>query len=658
MSAGRWSGVKGTWLMLVALVMVCASQQAPPDGATRPPVAEPEKARGQAGFVAYVEQLPDGSAQAVIYYPAQDRTEILVTTAPTKPSPFVWILPSDVVPCSPYDAPARDGKETTWVPVRDRYVYLDSVTGKVVSPDAHLGIDTYRRQLIDLVDDRALVLEYETDCEPLNPSAKLHLFRGTDSTELGRMFVEFIGSSSGTICYSLSPDRDHVSWRGPDGSYWSDLRTGRTHTLDSGERGGPDGSGVIREWRDDAADWHWEVLDTGSEWPVARGLGRIDPVSPGRVYWTIFDADEEHVLVLAPEADDDAQAPTARLYLPGRFGFRQLGRVFVEWRDGFPLLKDYCLSPDRDYLSWTGPEGSWVCKLAEGEVFPQWREHRWLADGSGFVEQWEDYLAGCRWNLFDADGEQPIASGKGRIGEISPDCVYWTIVSESWTRVEYRAHHDPPRVIRIIPGRQPSPETQIAEGPWAIDGSKVRFFAAGRRSASETIVFRITPEGHDSFVVSGKWHGEPRVLQLEDGGRIGMILRPPSSATRIDQTYSAAHDDELVVFDFDGSEKLRTDATILPDCHTVDGDSVLVVDRTPKDWRITRVNFRTGDVGLLLTCHGSSMDVHRIGASYLAMVGQGKKMPAPWDVYVGKSNERSWRFVAQNVRNIRWGPAR
>ncbi len=521
--------MKGTWLMPVALVVVCASQWGPLDRASRSAVAQPEQARGQAGFVAYVAQLPDGSAQAVIYHPAQDRTEILVTTAPTKPSPFVWILPSDVLPCSPYDAPARDGKETTWVPVRDRYVYLDSVTGKVVSPDAHLGIDIYRRQLIDLVDDRALVLEYETDCEPLNPTAKLHLFRGTDSTELGRMFVEFIGSSLMTICYSLSPDRDHVSWTGPDGSYWCDLRTGRIHTVDSGERGLP---------------------------------------------------------------------------------------------------------------------------------FPGWRRHRWLPDSSGFIEAWEKPLGAYRWNLFEADGEQPIASGKGRIGEISPDCVYWTIVNESWTRDEYRTHHDPPRVIRIIPGRQPSPETQIAEGPWAIDGSKVRFFAAGRRSASETIVFRITPEGHDSFVVSGKWHGEPRVLQLEDGGRIGMILRPPSSATRIDQTYSAAHDDELVVFDFDGSEKLRTDATILPDCHTVDGDSVLVVDRTPKDWRITRVNFRTGDVGLLLTCHGSSMDVHRIGASYLAMVGQGKKMPAPWDVYVGKSNERSWRFVAQNVRNIRWGPAR
>ena len=498
-------------VFLCLLLCGCARDSATTQGGSA--IIEPaERAREASGFIAYVVELDNGGSQAVVCYPDEDHEEIVMTREPGERPPHLWILPSDVIPSTPYVW--RDGEvvEGNWAPFEHREVYLDSVTGEVLQPDAVLGLDEYwRRQLIDLVGDRAVVLEYDTDRGPRHPTAEVCLFQGTVLTELGRVFVQHQLSSSWARYYSLSPDRNCLSWSGPGGSHWCDLRT------------------------------------------------------------------------------------------------RQ---VYAHER---------------------------LCK--------------WLPDSSGFVEQWKDQAGIHHWNLFDADSAEAVASGEGTVNEVSPDCVYWAIVNEAWTRAKYREPDDPPRLVQLIPGREPSSETRIADGPWAIEGADVRLFAAGWHSENETLLYRITPQGHVAFVLEGKSYGKPRVLQLEDGGRVGISL-----------------DDQLVILDFDANEKLRTEATFFSRSrgHALlpapsDGNFLCIAARTLGRWRIDRFNFITGEVETVLTCDAESLEVHRIGNSYFAAAHHGKGKPpwnlqAPWDLYVGDQDGKHWQLLAKSVRKLRWGP--
>ncbi len=509
--------MRQAWIALALLIgLGCGCAHEETDIATVPVASGPgessTRSTEQIPFVAYVQDTDDGGTQAVVYYPDQDRKEIVMTRQPGESRPHFWILPSDVTRSTPYRW--RDGEvvEGNWAPSEHREVYLDSMSGKVVQPDAALGLDEYwRQQLIDLVGDRAVVLEYDTDCDPLHPTATVCLLQGTDLTELGRVFVERPMSSSLARHYSLSPDRNYLSWSGPGGSYWCDLRT---------------------------------------------------------------------------------------------------KQVYAHER---------------------------LCK--------------WLPDSSGFVEQWKDLADTHHWKLFDGDSEQPVAQGEGHIREISPDGVCWAIVNEAWTRAKYREPDDPPRFVQLIPGREPSPETRIADGPWAIEGADARLFAAGWHSENETLLYRITPQGHVAFVLEGKSHGKPRVLQLEDGGRVGISL-----------------DDQLVILDFDGNERLRTEATLVSRAraHALlpapsEGNFLCIAARTLGRWRVDRFNFITGGVETVLTCDAQSLEVHRIGNSYFAVAHHGKGKPpwnlqAPWDLYLGKQDGKHWQLLANNVHRLRWGP--
>ena len=404
-------------VFLCLLLCGCTQDSATTQGGSAT-IQPAEQAREASGFIAYVVELDNGGSQAVVCYPDEDHKEIVMTREPGESPPHFWILPSDVTRSTPYVW--RDGQvvEQKWAPSEHREVYLDSMSGKVVQPDVALGLDEYwRRQLIDLVGDRAVVLEYDTDCDPHHPTAKLYLFRGAEPTELGRVFVQGPVSSSGLGYYSLSPDRNYLSWSGPGGSYWCDLRTARVR----------------------------------------------------------------------------AQA----------------------------------------------------------------RTRRGLRDGSGFIEYWQDDAGVSHWELFAADGQRAEGSGEGIVGEISPDCVYWTMINIA-------EDYDPPRFLQVIPGREPSTETRIAEGLWAIEGTDAQFiFAFRQRHHKEALVYRIRQEGYQKFTLEGNVLGRSRVLTLDDGGRVAFIVRPLSAPIRDDEPFGYVYDDELVIFDFDGNEKLRTEATLM-----------------------------------------------------------------------------------------------
>lgn len=638
-------------VFLCLLLCGCMQDSATTQGGSA--TIEPaEQAREASGFIAYVVELDNGGSQAVVCYPDQDHKETVMTREPGERPPHLWILPSDVLRSTPYMW--RDGQvvEQNWAPSEHREVYLDSMSGKVVQPDAALGLDEYwRRQLVDLVGDRAIVLEYEADCDPFHPTAKVCLFQGTDLTQLGRVFVEHQMSSGCLPHHSLSPDRNYLSWSGPEGTFWCDLRTARIHAQDLGGIGRPDARGFIKEWQDDAGIWRWELFDAATEQSVASGQNRVFELSADFVYWTLVNDEQDCVLLTVPDVDASADSPAAKLLLSRGASFAPLGRVFMAEVDGSILLKHYSLSADRKYLSWSGPDGSYWCEFPEAGPCRQRRNARGLPDGSGVIEEWRDYPGTWHWRLFDGDSEQAVARGEGRIREVSPDGVCWAIGNEAWTRAKYREPDDPPYFVQLIPGREPSPETRLADGPWAIEGADVRLFAAGWHSENETLLYRITPQGHVAFVLEGKSYGKPRVLQLEDGGRVGISL-----------------DDQLVILDFDGNEKLRTEATFFSRSrgHALlpapsEGNFLCIAARTLGRWRIDRFNFITGGVETVLTCDAQSLEVHRIGNSYFAAAHHGKGKPpwalqAPWDLYLGDQDGKHWQLLAKSVRKLRWGP--
>jgi hypothetical protein len=187
---------------------------------------------------------------------------------------------------------------------------------------------------------------------------------------------------------------------------------------------------------------------------------------------------------------------------------RELGRILVV-SPGRAVVVDWALSPDRNRLAWTGPDGSFLADLTTGEVRKQAhklvfgrlsdppserRKLHWLPDGSGFLEQW---LVGGKphWELFGPDGEGPTASGEGRVREISLDCSYWAIVNEEAMSGSYLKPGQTPRFIRPVPGHSPAPGTCVATRKWVIHDQTVEFYIVQSTGPDTYASLRVTPTG-------------------------------------------------------------------------------------------------------------------------------------------------------------------
>jgi len=494
--------VRQLWVALALLVgLGCGCAREETDIATAALASEPQdRSAEQVAFIAYVQTTDDGGTQAVVYYLDEDRKEVVASSAPGEPPLRVKILP-EAWP-ERLLGYTRGPGETV--------VYLDSATGKLLQPDLAVALeDNPRRTLVDLIEQRALVLEYEGGKREVRPTAKLYLFRGAQACELGQVFMQSPFSSMGERYYWLSTDRNVLTWEGPGGSFEVDLRTGN-----------------VQAW------------------------------------------DSQHVCTALP-------------------------------------------------------------------------------DGAGSLERWQDEAGRSRWRLYKPHSDEPVAEGEGRPLDVSPDGIYWAIVNDG-------EGHDPPRFVQLIPDREPNPETRIAEGAWAINGTEAQFwFAYRQRSRNETWVYRITPEGHDRFVLKDMILGSPRVLTLEDRGRIAAIVRPASAVCRKNEPHGFVYEDKLVLLDFEGKERLRTEGAFMPPCPAPPiEDFVCVVDRTPEQWRVNCVNFLTGGVETVLRCEAVSLEIDRVGTHYLAWAYRGEDTDAPYDLFVSKQSVKQWDVLAENVRKF------
>lgn len=365
--------------------------------------------------------------------------------------------------------------------------------------------------------------------------------------------------------------------------------------------------------------------------------------------WALIDLVGDRAVVLEHEGGH-GQRLTARLYLVRGSETIDLGRVFVQSPLSSIARTYHSLSADRNYLTWDGPDGRHRCDLRTGDVHAQEHPRKELPDGTGSIEQWQDGAGIWHWKLFDADGEQPVASGEGRIREISPGCTYWAIINDA-------EDYDPPRFVQIIPGREPSAETRIAEGPWAINGTEAQFWATRPSRDSEvSSLYRITPEGYKLFTYEGYKGGLGRVLTVENGGRVALRLRTPKTTSPgVAEGNQYTH--ELVIIDFTGNEKLRTEIGgstmgVPPPV----ADYVCVVGKILNDWQVKRINFITGEVKLVLNCSAVALNLGRVGTHYLARAYQGEGREAPYDLYVSKQNAERWDLLAGNAREVQWRP--
>ena len=276
----RWVGLLPSLVLWCGCSLVSAAPQSALPAWPGVPSAT------QVPFIAWVEVAPEGSGRAVVYYPQEDRQEVLATSEPGETPLAIHILPS----LGRLFAPT-----TSEEPQTERGLYLDSGTGQVLQPPAVLGLEQNpRRVLIDLVGDRAVVLEHEQDAEVRQPTAKLYLFRGETAADLGRVYVESAYSSAGLTYYGLNATRRYLTWSGPDGNFRCDLETGEVRPQERRGRWLPDGVHFLTQSPAGADRWRWQLTDADSLEPVATGEGLIAEVSPDGTYWTIHNEDPDH----------------------------------------------------------------------------------------------------------------------------------------------------------------------------------------------------------------------------------------------------------------------------------------------------------------------------------------------------------------------------
>jgi hypothetical protein len=358
----------------------------------------------------------------------------------------------------------------------------------------------------------------------------------------------------------------------------------------------------------------------------------------------------------------DRREPSATLLLYRGATANELGRVYLT-----PSMMSYhrrylALSPDRDRLAWSGPEGSFLADLAKGEVQkrpreytwygfpskePERRTFRWLPDESAFIEhRWIDGRP--HWELFTPDGQGPVATGEGRVHEISPDCSHWAIVNDEATSGPYISPEDTPRFIRPVPDHKRGPGTRIVTDRWVIDADKVQFFIDQRIGERTRGCFRITPEGHEVVGTLGiptihRLVGP--VLSLEDGGRLLMVAEAPQTGPE-----PAGEGGEAVVYDFNGDERFRIPIRMQPYRASLPEYSLFALaDKGDDGWRVTLFNVVTGEAKVVLTCQAHEVRVWRAGEEHFIAIAEQHARHRLADLYVGGIDAGPWRLVAEDV---------
>ena len=239
-----------------------------------------EQAQEPVTFVWYVKSELGGRMSATAYYPGEDRSVVVATST-------AWGLPPRI-----HDLPLR-GVLTFRLPYDDpayeQPVYFERVTGQLLHPNhrLRLGRDPHR-VLLDLVGERALVAELEPPGQG-QATARLLLHRDDRLVELGRVWMEQRGSGPDPRMiephHALSPDRDHLIWEGPEGTFEADLETGEVRPGEARSSDKYDERGHSTFWRYDYGRWTQKTQPSDYDRLRAESGKDIWLISPGGTYW-------------------------------------------------------------------------------------------------------------------------------------------------------------------------------------------------------------------------------------------------------------------------------------------------------------------------------------------------------------------------------------
>jgi len=344
----------------------------------------------------------------------------------------------------------------------------------------------------------------------------------------------------------------------------------------------------------------------------------------------------------------------------------ELGRVFLASGFSSNPAAYYALSPGRRCVIWSGPDGSFLADLDSGEISPRAnvqvgqgepgrsaseRGAQWLPDSTGLLEQWRVADDHSEWELFDADGSGPAATGEGRIYEFAPGCEYWAVVPYEMPGPGFPDAAVPPRRIEVIPGRTPSPDGEATEGRWEIRGAEVRYSICGKHSDTESIVFRISPDGFETFTFPN--HGDRRggILSLEGDGLVMARATEPAGARVIEPSLAnGSVRQSLVIMDLAGAEKLRVPLHWPSDpSWDSSGTTLVVPERAGDGWRVDLIDVASGDRRSVLEPEGYMIHLLRCDEQFLVAAQHSKDGPRVLDLFLGGPDDETWEVLATDV---------
>jgi hypothetical protein len=384
----------------------------------------------------------------------------------------------------------------------------------------------------------------------------------------------------------------------------------------------------------------------------------------------------ERALVIYPDATFPGPLATGELVLFRGDERESLGKVWLITARHAIAFRYFSLSPDRNHIIWTGPNGTHVAdlrsaKIAERSGEYSWSDRAWgspgleagkrvvdwLPDGSGIIEHWHDGDEVSHWEIFEPLGGAPIASGDGRIAGFSPDCTHMLIHNEEARKYLGGFWHPDvppytlrPAPIRITPGARRWADWDGDTRHWAVHADSVSYFECGRVSDTETVIYRITSAGSHTFTVDASGRMWVTVLRANDGGRVGAAVhvQDQTAAPEAERRY------ETIIFDFGGNEKMRLDD--YPQAADPDTGVFALVERDGKHNRVKLVNALTGEARLVLECEGAVLRVWLQGSHFVAHADADPKGEGDFDLYVGRVGDGEWTLVARAVQSPRTAP--